>query len=104
MKNTANAPYLILSFSLGLQDYSLWAFRFNITENGELSVVPVSSVANVEVLRGLGFVTSNLTDWIAPVQPEELKVTISQTCYASGPHCEQPHLLLEAAVTLSVGA
>ena len=97
MKTQCAVPYLILSFSLGLQDYSLRAFRFETTDNNELSVVPFASEANLEVLRALGFQTSNLTDWVAPVQPEELKVTISQTYYAAGPHAEQPRLLLEAA-------
>lgn len=91
------APYLILSFSLGVQDFTLRAFRFEFTENNELSVVPVGSEANIATLLGLGFKTSNYTDWVAPVQPEELKVTISQTYYAAGPHREQPDLLLKAA-------
>ena len=93
-----NAPYLNLSFSLGLQDFSLRAFRFEVTDNGEFSLVPFSSEANIETLLALGFSTENYTDWTADIRPEELKATISQTYYATGPHREDCALILGAAI------
>ena len=65
-----NAPYLNLSFSLGLKDFFLRAFRFEFTDNGELSVVPFASKNNVATLLALGFETTDYTNWVAPIQPE----------------------------------
>lgn len=93
-----NAPYLNLSFSLGLQDYFLSAHRFEFTDNREFSLVPFASGANIETLIALGFTTENYTDWTAAIRPEELKVTISHTYYAAGPHREDNALILRAAI------
>ena len=94
-----NAPYLLLSFTIGLRDYTLRAWRFRFTDNGELSVVPFASEATIATLLALGFITENHTDWGALISPEELRVTISHTHYASGPHREETQLLLDAAIT-----
>ena len=93
-----NAPYLNLTFALGLQDFFLRAHRFEFTDNGEFSLVPFSSAANIETLLALGFTTENYTDWTADIRPEELKVTISHTRYAAGPHREDNALILGAAI------
>lgn len=97
MKNT---PYLILSFSLGLQDYTLRVFRFEFTDNGEFSVVPFASENNIATLLALGFRSFDYTHWVAAIQPEELKASISQTHYVTGPNSEQNELLLKAAIEL----
>ena len=94
-----NVPYLLLSFTIGLRDYTLRAWRFEFTDNGAFSLVPFASQANIATLLVLGFITENHTDWEALISPEELRVTISDTHYATGPHSEQHQLLLEAAVT-----
>ena len=93
-----NVPYLLLSFTIGLRDYTLRAWRFEFTDNGELSVVPFASQANIATLLDLGFMTQNHTDWVCGLHPEELSVTISDTHYATGPHSEQNQLLLDAAI------
>lgn len=93
-----NAPCLNLSFAIGLRDFFLRAHRFEFTDNGEFSLVPFSSEANIEALLALGFTTENYTDWTADIRPEELKVTISHTYYATGPQREDNALILGAAI------